>query len=422
LYSLPCYVTAMGRSFCGWLLVASVLGQVPTLEDIEKRNARMNLLRSAAESYRSGNTPYALELVDRLSKGDQDATALTVTHLMRLWPAGKDETLPPSLSGRSLRIQLKRWDILLARALGALYMEALLRAYRERDTRVYDQSIRFAEGAETLFDFIAEYTPGPSPAPRWELAIGLSAFGDGQLGWASLVLAEGCRRHPEHAALLLACGSLRDVIAAQPADLLLRTVREVSTRPIGLPRPMISTDKSRDVNIANLPSAAAETNLVTFAREVDLEAAAGQLRGVLKVDPENAEARLRLAHVHIMRGHDGEAGPLLEEIVSAKIVSTARIDYLALLFLGGVYQRGGHFDAAAALLERAVTMFPSGQSAFVALADGERTRGNAAGATAIIDRMLRAPSSPTDPWTDYRFGQYWVPTPQLAALRKEAIE
>jgi tetratricopeptide (TPR) repeat protein len=417
----------MGRSVCVWLLVAvSVLAQkglpAPTIEDIEKRNARMNLLRGAAESYRSGNTQHALELLDRLDRGEQTATPLSVTFLMRLWLAGKDETLPLSLRGRSPRIPLKRWDIPLARALGALYMEALLRAYRERDTRVYDEPIRFVEGAEKVFDLVAEHTPEPSPAPRWELAIGLSAFGDGQLGWASLVLAEGCRHHPDHAALLLACGSLRDVIAAQPADLLLRTVREVSTRPIGLPRPTISTDASRDVSIANLPSATTETNLAAVARDVDLDTAAGQLRGALRVDPDNAEARLRLAHVHIMRGHDGEAGPLLEEIVSNKIVSTARIDYLALLFLGGIYQRGGHFDAAAALLERAVTIFPSGQSAFVALADGERTRGNAAGAAAIIDRMFQAPSSPPDPWSDYRFGQYWVPTPQLAALRKEAIQ
>ena len=261
--------------------------------------------------------------------------------------------------------------------------------------------------AIALFGVIAERLHEPSAAARWELAIGLTAFSDRQLGWAGAALSFACGKHPQDPSLQLACGSLSDIRAAQPADLLVQNVIE----PAGPKTGSRTTPNPFEVAARELPR---ET------RQAHLDAGRRLLDDFIQAEPSNVEARLRLAHIHIQSRKDTVAAVLLESLLSGSTKLDARDEFLACLFLAGIRQRAGQLAAAASLLDRAATAVPSGQSALVARVAIDQERGNASAVAAALDRLFRAPANPPDPWLDFHRGQFWTIDPLLAALRAEA--
>lgn len=427
------------RHSCVGVLVAALLvsaaasAQVPlptarrpTPEELEASIRRMNVLHDAAELYRAGSTRPALDSLDTVTPDSQRAIARSIKRRVAPPPDDRPDIAEAYIEATIGKLKVKElpWDIPLARALGVLEMEAALRDYTERDVRPFvDPAIR-TETAELLFEVISEKTGEASPVPRWEQAIGLTAFRDGQFAWAELTLNRACRQYPDNAALLLACGSLHDVLAMEPGDLMMRrfTVVRSPLQGIGLNRAPIQSTTPRDVTLDTLPSATKDVNIPATARRNHLESACRDLESVLHTYPGNVEARLRLAHARILLHDDSRAAPLLEEIVAGTLEGDARDNYLARLFLAGIRERTAHVDAATALLEEALKIVPSGQSAFVALAEVARGRGDTTAAVSIVERMLQAPSAPDDPWWEYRFGQHWVVDSLLAALRKDATQ
>jgi hypothetical protein len=376
------------------LSVATALAQTSPGERDDVRR-RINDQHRAAELYRAGNTTDALPVFQMQTLAQQRQ----VTH-------GVLESMRKQVDTSDFRVRaLLPWNVPLIRALAALHMEAVIQAFTA-DIVSTDEVRAHIANAGVLFEFVAGRTNLPSAAPAWTRAIGLRLLADGRVGWAALVLDDACRAYPKHESLLVACGTVHEVVAMQPADVLL-------------------CSECAQVGLASAFASRSGDNLLREARAVrdqNVTVARRYLSDAMQVDANHAEGRIRLAHVLTMMAEDDKAASLLADMVAGRVVVDAREGFLARLFLGGVRQRAGALDEAAALFEQAIGIVASGQSAFVQLAHVEHLRGDAGGAAAVIDRMLKAPTRPEDPWSGYRFGQHWLVEPLLATLRKEARE
>ena len=383
-------------------------GPPATPREIDEQNRAVNQLHAAAEAYRSGDLTTALARLDAVP-GQSDRA-----HAVALWLRTTREARKAGahVNDSASGVEVRPWDVPLARALGALEMEFVLRGYRERDRRPAAETMTAALAAESLFGAVEEEGE-PYAGSRWEAAIALTAFGEGQIGWVSQLIEAPCREPDADADVMLACGALHGVLAAQPADVLTATVQESGPRIPSLPPPSGGPGMpAPDLSAASAPSKA-ENIRRDFA-----DRAARELDGLLHSDSRSAEARLRGASALIAVHNDTAGARLLEPLETANRLD-ARTTYLTALFLGGIRARAGKADIAAALFERAIAAMPSGQSAFVALADVERARGNAGAAAAAIERMFGAPSTPPDPWAEFAFGPYWLAPPLLQDLRAE---
>src|SRR6266545_1797665 len=308
----------VGVLFAVLLVPAAASAQVPlptarhpTLEELEASIRRMNVLHDAAELYRAGNTRPALDSLDTVTPDAQRAMARSIKRRLSPPPGDRPDIAEQYVEATIGKPKVKElpWDIQLARALAVLEMEAALRDYTERDVRPFvDPAIR-TETAELLFEVISEKTSEASPLPRWQQAIGLAAFRDGQFAWAELTLNRACRQYSDNAALLLACGSLHDVLAMEPGDLMMRrfTVVRSPLPGIGLNRAPIQSTTPRNVNLDTLPSATKDPNIPGTARRNHLQSASRDLESVLRIHPRNVEARLRLAHARILLHDDTRA-------------------------------------------------------------------------------------------------------------------
>ena len=137
------------------------------------------------------------------------------------------------------------------------------------------------------------------------------------------------------------------------------------------------------------------------------------------MDPTDTEARLRLAHVHLVAGDTDRGASLLEDVVKNR-PSDRRAAFLIHLLLGALRQQAGQLEAAVSLFKQAVEIVPSARSAHTALAAALLRAGRAGEAADVTARMFESPSQPPDPWGSYYYGQYWIVDPLLAALRSEA--
>ena len=131
-----------------------------------------------------------------------------------------------------------------------------------------------------------------------------------------------------------------------------------------------------------------------------LDPAAHEFAAALAALPSLHVAHLHLARVRMLQGDRDEAVGLFTQAASARVRS---VRYLARLFLGADAERRADLGEARTLYETAVSDFPAGQSAYLALAHlSERMRDSAATASAIArfrSRSLR--NLLADPWWDY---------------------
>jgi tetratricopeptide (TPR) repeat protein len=147
-----------------------------------------------------------------------------------------------------------------------------------------------------------------------------------------------------------------------------------------------------------------------------LEKAEGLLRQALAQSPHLAEARLRLAHVVLLRGRPEEAITLLQPLLEHTTDADER--YLAGLFLGRAYGAAERLEAARNAYAAASAEIPCGQAAAIALAHlAFRERGfDTARETLVVP--LRPSAGCTDPWALYDFGQVRRLAGLIAELRR----
>ncbi len=155
-------------------------------------------------------------------------------------------------------------------------------------------------------------------------------------------------------------------------------------------------------------------------RRRHLQSAARFLIAALGVDPQAAEASLRLARVEVSMGHSEPAEKRLAALVARDDVQSS-FAYLARLMLGDIRERDGAADAAARLYRDAIDVIPTAQSARVALAHLLYAPGDSSGAAAVIEAFVtpKAKLDSNDPWAEYRVGYPVAGQVLLGELRQE---
>lgn len=143
-------------------------------------------------------------------------------------------------------------------------------------------------------------------------------------------------------------------------------------------------------------------------------------RKALELDPSLIEARVRLGRVldRTNRSKDGIAE--LERAAAAALKSSDRFNgYLASLFLGQAHEDAGDLPAAIKSYEGAVTQYPSGPAARLALGQLLIRTGREAEGHAMTRSVFGPEAQPAlaDPWSAYPSPGYWQGRARLATLR-----
>jgi len=147
----------------------------------------------------------------------------------------------------------------------------------------------------------------------------------------------------------------------------------------------------------------------------DLKDAERNYRQALIVAPTFIEARLRLGRVLTLR-EDPEGMKVLGQIGQS---DEAAFQYLARLFEGDVHEKRGDIAEAERRYTTAVTLLPTAQSAYMALAHLRHGRGARNEAAQDIRSSARATDVPdtSDPWFWYARGTAWRGPGYLEQLR-----
>jgi len=170
------------------------------------------------------------------------------------------------------------------------------------------------------------------------------------------------------------------------------------------------------VQTAVLPSG------VSFAVESErgeLRQAEGFLRRAVEVDPNHAEARLRLGRVLGLLGRHADAARELRQALAS--VDAEVLRYYGELFLGAEEEALAHYDAAFDAYQRAAVLYPTAQSPWLALSSLGHRRGDRAAAQQALQQLFDLPSDPLErdePWWTYHVAQARNADDLLEALRR----
>jgi tetratricopeptide (TPR) repeat protein len=156
--------------------------------------------------------------------------------------------------------------------------------------------------------------------------------------------------------------------------------------------------------------------------------AIGFFREAIRLDPNAAEARIRLAFLLTMLGDSRreEAMTLLKE--ARAIESNPPLGYLAALFAGSVEEERKQWEAASTWYRTAIADCPLAQTARIAdshlLLD---QYDNMRPAQNMLRPLIGGPSAKhvgcePDPWRQYDFGQAWRLNDQLDSMRRMVRE
>ena len=148
-----------------------------------------------------------------------------------------------------------------------------------------------------------------------------------------------------------------------------------------------------------------------------------RFRIALKLDPQLAEARMRLGRVLQLRGKMAEARKELEAVIDQP-GAPATIRYLASMFLVDVLEEEGNKAAAFARIRELVGRYPDCQSGRLAMSRIYESRGDRAAALRALEPLWKEQSERKciDPWWAYNLGQVWRVGPLLEQLRAAARE
>lgn len=276
------------------------------------------------------------------------------------------------------------WSTRFLRGAAMLHIDIALNAFRARDTQQFEFQAAIADGWLTLADN-RKSAPG-SLRSRLNVALARLLIASGDLGLAERHLVRLNERIPNDPAIQLAYGTVKEAQA----------MRRLAASPGGA---------------LEDPARAAP------ARRTDLTAAAALFQKAV-TDATQIEARLRLAHVHILKGDDAEAEALLKDVLATPAPS---LKYLALLMRGGILERRGELEPAARAYLDAILAAPGGQSGYMALAHVMQRMNQRDAAAAVLDCMFEqgVATAGADPWWAYPLGLALKPESAFDELRAE---
>ena len=285
-------------------------------------------------------------------------------------------------------------SIRMARAAGALEMEAAAEEVRKWFAIGGEGTIRLHIAIATdLFAYVAERTGrSERAAERWLTAIGRESLSRGQFQLAPEIVGPACGKNPDYPPLLLTCAIAHEsasVLAYDTAGAIGRSATE-----------RVSRGRARRERSAHLTSARH-----FFERS-------------LAFGPGDGEAALRLGNVRLLLGQRDSGIAMLASVAARKDVS-ARVTYLANMFLGRAYESHGRLDDARQAYSDALSVGQT-QSVLLALSHNAQLQGRATDAATFAERAATKTLA-LDPWWAYTFGQYWLHPDLFAALRQEAI-
>jgi tetratricopeptide (TPR) repeat protein len=274
--------------------------------------------------------------------------------------------------GQSLTLENKaEWNPRMLRAAGMLHTDVAIEALKQHKEMVLEYHLGLADGWFALADN-RKSEPG-SLRSQWNVAVGRLLLTWGELAMAERILAKMDQRIPNDPQLMLIYG----------------TSRETQATRVFVPASSGKVD---------------EPQFTSGPRDQALESAATIFQRVIAADPKLTEAKVRLAHVYILRKNDAQAEKLLAEVLAGQ--PPAALKYLSDMMLGGIRERQGQLNPAAQLYADAFRASPGGQSAYLAIAHIYQQAGQPNEAATVLERLfnLRIDNAAADPWWTYQMG------------------
>jgi hypothetical protein len=227
----------------------------------------------------------------------------------------------------------------------------------------------------SLLDAITPTPAGSAGALLWYRATSAFLLRDRYLGEAPDHLNRGLQIFPDDPSLLLDRGYLSEKFSSAAIQAAIQDMR------------------------------ATGGNTAIGSRRAQLERAERSFRQVLRLEPDNAEARVRLGHTLGDLGSHEEAAAELRKALDQNLNGTQR--YFAELFLGREEEAVGNRADAKQHFENAAELYPKAQSARLALSELARRSGDRAGALRALQGVTSLPPTPLndaarrDPWWEY---------------------
>jgi tetratricopeptide (TPR) repeat protein len=164
-------------------------------------------------------------------------------------------------------------------------------------------------------------------------------------------------------------------------------------------------------NLKRYDAAGGRSESETVVPERELESAARYYRQALPLP----EARVRLGHVLFRLGQLPAAAAELETARTQAAQPPLR--YLANLFLGLIETERDHRARAIELFAEALQIYPTAQSAQLAMGEAMYLDGRVTDSASIVTRLLQT-SGKKDPWWPYVSGGFWHLEHRLTLLRQ----
>ena len=258
---------------------------------------------------------------------------------------------------------------------------------------VGDGNSRGLEGVSLHWEVTRLLAASVTPDPRADLWIrdwyrATVAFAQHAESFDSAHLQHGRRLFPRDPQLLLLAGCEREAFASPLFQTFARSIRSPFMRvPYG--------------------SAGGE-----------LEGAEGYFREALEIEPDLAEARLRLGRVLGLRGRHAEAVAELTRLLQGSLES--HLEYFARLFLGAEHEALGALEPARDAYARAAELTSGARIPHLALARVARELGDGETMQHSLQQALapEADDGSVDPWWQYRAVQGRLAESWLNQLRQ----
>lgn len=360
-------------------VVVGILLTVPAQARQQRRDPLPPGYEEALATYRGGSVLGALGLLSTVSNSKLvDAVEL-------VW---RGTGLPPELRMGRIRTAV------------AMHSELVFRRAPARRVFTQDPSLTVARLlVRRLARAADEASDGAGVAERrfardWYLLVASFWHGRGEVGWSRAYLDEARDLFSSDPQVLLVSGADREMLSHLTAGFL----RQFRTNG--------DTVRDTEINPAK-----------------ELEEAEKFLRQAAARAPGLVEARLRLGRVLYRRGDLAGATRELRAVLEQTVHERGRYEqmrYLAWLFLGGIEVDRGDLAAARRCYTEALSLFPEGQAALLALSEASYLDGRGAEAASEIVSLLRLRRK-EDPWWGYLLGDWWHFEARLTMLRAEGM-
>jgi len=233
----------------------------------------------------------------------------------------------------------------------------------------------------------------------WLLAVGHHLLARSDPPRALRYFEDCLELFPEGTDVLLASGSLRELMGSVQGLVAWRTARRSDGPGRGFASGWVSGVSESE------------------AMKRELKAAERLLRQAIQLDPGLVEAHLRLGRVLLQRGREREAVAELRWVVDN--TTDSRFLALAHLFRGQLEEKGGRFQEAVVAYRVALWADSESQAARLALSHALHRLGQPAASAEAARAILQRTLVYLDPWIAYHYGFPGRFEIALKQLRKE---